>query len=41
VFATGDPESAAACAMSLAGYPVIGKPFALNSMASVLLAPTS
>jgi CheY-like chemotaxis protein/anti-sigma regulatory factor (Ser/Thr protein kinase) len=41
VFATGDPESAAARAVSAAGYPVIGKPFALNSVASVLLAPAS
>ena len=39
VFATGDPESAAARAVSSAGYPVIGKPFALNSVASVLLTP--
>jgi len=39
VFATGDPESAAARAVSSAGYPVIGKPFALNSVASMLLAP--
>jgi two-component system NtrC family sensor kinase len=39
VFATGDPESAAARAVSSAGYAVIGKPFALNSVASVLLAP--
>ncbi len=39
VFATGDPESAPARAVSLAGHPVIGKPFALNSVASVLLAP--
>ena len=41
VFATGDPESAAARAVSSAGYPVIGKPFALNSVASVLLAPSN
>ena len=41
VFATGDPESAAARAVSSAGYPVIGKPFALNSVASMLLAPVS
>lgn len=41
VFATGDPESAAARAVSSAGYPVIGKPFALNSVASVLLAPAN
>ena len=41
VFATGDPESAAARAVSSAGYPVIGKPFALNSVASVLLAPVN
>jgi CheY-like chemotaxis protein len=39
VFATGDPESAAARAVSSAGYAVIGKPFALNSVASALLAP--
>jgi len=39
VFATGDPESAPARAVSSAGHPVIGKPFALNSVASVLLAP--
>jgi len=41
VFATGDPESAAARAVSSAGYAVIGKPFALNSVASVLLAPAT
>jgi two-component system NtrC family sensor kinase len=41
VFATGDPESATARAVSSAGYPIIGKPFALNSVASVLLAPES
>jgi CheY-like chemotaxis protein/anti-sigma regulatory factor (Ser/Thr protein kinase) len=41
VFATGDPESASARAVSSAGYAVIGKPFALNSVASVLLAPAS
>ena len=40
VFATGDPESAPARAVSSAGHPVIGKPFALNSVASVLLAPS-
>ena len=39
VFATGDPESASARAVSSAGHPVIGKPFALDSVASVLLAP--
>jgi two-component system NtrC family sensor kinase len=39
VFATGDPDSASARAVSAAGHPVIGKPFALNAVASVLLAP--
>ena len=41
VFATGDPESAVARAMSSAGYPVIGKPFALDLIAAVLLAPAN